>query len=173
MTQNDIISQLNLLLKSQLTGINQYFLHARMLKHTGIVMLADYEYKASIDAMKHADMLVEHILSLGGMPQLQELGALAIGLDANQMMAGDLAHTEDALQLLATILSEAKSQNDQATIALLERIEESQHEHLRFIRRQMQLTHTPIPVTQGQTNNTEANNTEANNKNANNKKECA
>ena len=67
-----------------------------MMKHAGDVKLADYEYKASIDAMKHADMLVEHILSLGGAPNLQELGKLSIGEDSAEMLRNDLRRWPEA-----------------------------------------------------------------------------
>ena len=92
-----LIKRLNAVLKNKLTGINQYFLHARMLKHWGDVKLADQEYKASIDAMKHSDMLVEHILSLGGLPNLQELGTLSIGETPTAMLCNDKAHVESCI----------------------------------------------------------------------------
>lgn len=129
-----MITQLNALLKNQLTGINQYFLHARMLKHQGIVKLADYEYKASIDAMKHADMLVEHILTLGGMPQLHELGTLSVGTNTEDMMSGDLAHAIETLELLKTTVDSARENDDETTLTLLTRIADAQKVHVDFIR---------------------------------------
>jgi bacterioferritin len=136
-THADIITHLNALLKAKLTGINQYFLHARMLKHKGVVKLADYEYKASIDAMKHADMLVEHILTLGGMPQLQELDPLAVGATETEMLAGDFAHADKTLKQLNDTLELCKTHGDQVTAALLGRIAEAQREHVDCIRNQM------------------------------------
>src|SRR5580692_1836607 len=96
----ELTRHLNAVLKNKLTGINQYFLHARMLKHQGHVKLADYEYKSSIDIMKHSDMLVEHILSLGGSPNLQELGKLRIGETLESMLENDIAYSAETLALL-------------------------------------------------------------------------
>jgi len=91
------VEQLNLVLKNTLTGINQYFLHARMLKHKGFMKLADFEYKQSLDTMKYTDQLVNLVLTLGGSPNLQELGKLRIGETVPQMLKNDLALAEDAL----------------------------------------------------------------------------
>ena len=137
MTHPDIIAQLNALLKCKLTGINQYFLHARMLKHKGNLVLADYEYKASIDAMKYADMVVEHILSCGGMPQLQELDALAIGNTEKSMLENDMAHAETLLLRVQSLLELCAAHKDTATPSLLARIADTQREHVQFIRQQL------------------------------------
>lgn len=133
----DIMALLNALLQNKLAGINQYFLHARMLKHKGRLKLADYEYKASIDSMKHADMLVEHILSQGGLPQMHELGQLRIGRDEPAMLRGDLAHAEETLALLDAILEQCRQQKDDVTGALLSRIREGQREQVEFIHSQI------------------------------------
>jgi len=91
------VEQLNEVLKNTLTGINQYFLHARMLKHKGFMKLADFEYKQSLDTMKYTDQLVNLVLTLGGLPNLQDLGKLRIGETVPQMLKNDLALAEDAL----------------------------------------------------------------------------
>lgn len=130
----DIIPHLNAVLKNKLTGINQYFLHARMLKHMGQVKLADYEYKASIDAMKHADMLVDHILSLGSHPNLQELGKLSIGEGRDQMLQNDLALAENTMEAVKKAISLCQNSKDASSVPLLTRISESQQEHMNTIR---------------------------------------
>jgi len=134
-----LIKRLNAVLKNKLTGINQYFLHARMLKHWGDVKLADQEYKASIDAMKHSDMLVEHILSLGGLPNLQELGTLSIGETPTAMLCNDKAHVESSSADIETLIALC---HGSATASLLGKILESQRERIAAINTQLaEITH--------------------------------
>lgn len=136
-----LIAHLNSLIKFKLTGINQYFLHARMLKHAGNVKLADYQYKASIDNMKHSDMLVEHVLSLGGLPNLQELGRLSIGEDAKSMLANDLALSDSLVAELKAAIAYCEGHPAEkahfSTIGILRRILESQQEQCDFARTQL------------------------------------
>jgi bacterioferritin len=134
----ELITHLNAVLRNKLTGINQYFLHARMLKHMGNVKLADYEYKSSIDIMKHSDMLVEHILSLGGIPNLQELSRLMIGETVEAMLANDLLLSEAALATLREALQFCEGHKEHAATAhVLRRIMDAQQEHIDFIHNQI------------------------------------
>ena len=130
----ETITQLNAVLRQKLTGINQYFLHARILKHQGKVEFADYIYRTSIDAMKFSDMLVELILSLGGMPNMQDMGALMIGDTPQRMLEGDMAHAETTLMHIRAALAACQADGQTRAAELLARMQESQQEHMQALR---------------------------------------
>lgn len=121
------VAALNDVLKHTLTGINQYFLHARMLKHKGFMRLADYEYKQSLDMMKYTDQLVNLVLTLGGAPNLQDLGKLRVGEAVPQMLVNDLSLVEEAM----TTLREAIESGYQPVLATMLANEMSHTEFLR------------------------------------------
>src|ERR1700749_1061214 len=110
-----VVENLNLVLRNELTAINQYFLHARMLRHWGVSKLAKHEYEESIDEMKHADKLIERILFLGGLPNLQYLDKLLIGEDVEEIIACDLRLEEKALADLRPAIKHVEEVQDYGT----------------------------------------------------------
>jgi len=134
-----IVEFLNKILGNELIAINQYFLHARMYKDWGMKNLADYEYHESIDEMKHADMLIERILFLEGLPNLQDLGALRIGENTKEMLECDLALEHDAIPDLRDAIEYAESIRDFVTRDLCLEILESEEEHVDWLETQLGL----------------------------------
>ena len=134
-----VIEFLNKALYNELTAINQYFLHAKMLKNWGLKELAEHEYHESIDEMKHADKLSERILFLDGLPNFQALGRLRIGENPLEVLRADLALELDAVPLLREAIAHCESVNDYVSRKLFADILVSEEEHVDWIETQLSL----------------------------------
>jgi len=134
-----VIEFLNAALKNELTAINQYWLHYRLLDHWGIARLADYEKHESIDEMKHADILSERILFLDGLPNFQMLGRLRIGETVEEVLRSDLALEGDAIPLLRDAIAHCETVRDYVSRDLFRRILDNEEEHVDFLERQFDM----------------------------------
>ena len=134
-----VIQLLNKALYNELTAINQYFLHAKMLKNWGLKELAEHEYKESIDEMKHADKLAERILFLEGLPNFQALGKLRIGEGPRELLECDLALELEALPDLKAGVAHCEQVGDYVSRELFADILESEEEHIDWLETQLAL----------------------------------
>jgi bacterioferritin len=134
-----VIELLNVALKNELTAINQYFLHYRMLDHWGVDRLAKFEYGESIDEMKHADKLAERILFLDGLPNFQLLGRLKIGENVEEVLRADLALENEAIPVLRDGIAHAESVRDYVSRDLFAQILQNEEEHVDMLERQFDM----------------------------------
>lgn len=134
-----VIDFLNKALLNELTAINQYWLHYRMLDNWGVSKLAEYERHESIDEMKHADVLADRILFLDGLPNFQAIGKLKIGENVEEILKCDLALEHEAIPLLRDAIAHCESARDYVSREVFERILESEEEHVDWIEKQFDL----------------------------------
>ncbi len=134
-----IIKHLNQVLKNELTAINQYFLHSKMFKDWGYIKLADYEYKESIDEMKHADQIIARLLFLEGLPNVQDMNKVMIGEEPVECLNCDLKLEEKALLDLKTAIQDCEKIQDFVSRDLFRSILDSEEEHVDVIETHLSL----------------------------------
>ena len=134
-----VIEQLNEALKNELTAVNQYWLHYRLLDHWGIARLAEFERHESIDEMKHADLLSERILFLDGLPNFQALGRLRIGESVEEILRADLDLELEAVTMLREAVAHAESVRDFVSRDLFARILSNEEEHIDTLEKQFDM----------------------------------
>ena len=134
-----VIEFLNKALTNELTAINQYWLHYRVLQDWGVTKLAEYERHESIDEMKHADVLAERILFLKGLPNFQAIHKLKVGETVEEILKADLAMENEAIPLLRDAIAHCETVRDYVSLEVIERILESEDEHVDFLETQFDM----------------------------------
>jgi bacterioferritin len=135
----DIIKLLNTVLTNELTAVNQYFLHARMLQNWGLERLGKVVYDESIEEMKHADLLIKRVLFLDGLPNLQDLHKLAIGENISEILRADLALEHGGRLTLIAGVAQCEAARDYVSREVLVHILEDTEEHIDFLETQVSL----------------------------------
>ena len=134
-----VIDYLNQALTNELTAVNQYWLHYRILHHWGVHKLAAFERHESIDEMKHADRLADRILFLDGLPNFQAIGRLKIGETVEEILRADLALEMEAIPLLKDGIAHAESVRDFVSRDLFESILANEEEHVDILETQFEM----------------------------------
>ena len=134
-----VIDYLNQALTNELTAVNQYWLHYRLLNHWGVKKLAEFERHESIDEMKHADQLADRILVLDGLPNFQAIGRIKIGESVEEILRADLALEMEAIPLLKEAIAHAESVHDFVSRELFERILANEEEHVDTLETQFEM----------------------------------
>ncbi len=134
-----VIELLNEALKNELTAVNQYWLHFRLLDNKGIKKLAEFERHESIDEMKHADRLTERILFLDGLPNFQMLGRLRIGETVEEILRADLELEMEAVEQLKGAIAHCESVRDYASRDLFAEILTNEEEHVDTLEQQLEM----------------------------------
>jgi len=137
----EVLRLLNRVLRNELTAINQYFLHSRMLADWGLAALAKHEYDESLDEMRHADRLIKRVLVLGGLPNLQDLGKLLIGENVEDVIGCDLKLELQSRPDLQVAIAHCEKASDYVSRELFVHILESEEGHIDWLQTQMRMIH--------------------------------
>lgn len=137
-----VIQHLNTILKNELTAINQYFLHSRLLEDWGATKMARHEYRESIEEMEHADELIKRIILLEGLPNLQDLGKLHIGENVKEVIECDLKLEEHAIPDLREAIIHCESVQDYVSRDLLVKILNDEEGHVDYLETQLHMIET-------------------------------